>query len=119
MSLEYYSRIRDYYSSNDRWIYEERMDYMEKAGSLFPPDIDGMFGFEPHAAKRVYKQMLEEAGVPMVMEDRLIHQLRGVQKNRDRIKAIETEAGNVYRGRMFIDATYEVQRFVQGEGLKC
>lgn len=107
MSLEYYSRIRDYYSSDDRWIYEERMDYMEKAGSLFPPDSDGMFGFEPHAAKRVYEQMLEEAGVPVVMEDRLNLRPRGVQKNRDRITAIETEAGNVYQGKMFIDATYE------------
>ena len=107
LSLEYYSRIRDYYRNENPWVHEDRMEYMEKAGSLFPPDSDGMFGFEPHAARRVYEQMLDEAGVPVVMGDRLILGDRGVNKNRNKITSIETEAGNVYRGQIFIDATYE------------
>lgn len=107
MSLEFYSQIRDYYNADTPWIHESRLEYMERSGSLFQPDNDGMFGFEPYAARKVYEQMLEEAGVLVVMGDRLIPGERGVEKNRDRITAIETEAGNVYRGRIFIDASYE------------
>ena len=107
MSLEFYRRIREYYRSDDPWIYENRTEYIDRSGRFLQRYSDGMFGFEPHAARRVYDQMLEEAGVPVVLEDRLILQHRGVHKNRDRITAIETEAGNVYRGKVFIDATYE------------
>lgn len=107
MSLEFYRRIRNHYQSDDRWLHETRADYMKRSGRLFQRNSDGMFGFEPHVAKSVYKEMLEEAGVHVVMRDRLILGERGVTKTKDRIKAIETEAGNVYRGRIFIDASYE------------
>lgn len=106
MSLEFYSRIREYYNSDNPWVYETRNDFMKRS-SLLEPNSEGMFGFEPHAAKNVYRQMLDEAGVPVVMEERLILDERGVEKKRDKIVAIETESGNVYRGQVFIDATYE------------
>ncbi len=107
MSLEFYSQVREYYRADDPWVYESRNDYMEKAGPLFPPESDGMFGFEPRVVKEIYQHMLEEAGVPVVMNDRLVLGSRGVEKRGSRITAIETEAGNVYKGRIFIDATYE------------
>ncbi len=111
LSLEFYRRIRDYYRVESAWIHENRMEYMEgrewRSAELFQPDSEGMFGFEPHAARHVYEQMLEEAGVTVVMEDRLILGDNGVEKNRDKIEAIRTEAGNIYRGRIFVDASYE------------
>ncbi|MEX0772532.1 MAG: FAD-dependent oxidoreductase, partial [Balneolales bacterium] len=107
MSLEFYSQVREYYRAEKPWVYESRNEYMEKAGPLFPADSDGMFGFEPGAAKKVYQKMLQEAGVPVVMNDRMVLGSRGVEKRENRITAIETEAGNVYKGRVFIDATYE------------
>ncbi|MDR8390374.1 FAD-dependent oxidoreductase [Aliifodinibius sp. S!AR15-10] len=106
MSLEFYSRIREYYKSEKPWVYEARSDYMNRSG-LLEPESEGMFGFEPHVAKNVYKQMLEEAKVPVVMGERIILGDRGVDKMRDKIVAIETESGNVYKGQIFIDATYE------------
>lgn len=105
-SLEFYSQVRDYYQSEDPWIFEDRSDYMDRS-VLLQPDSEGMFGFEPHVARQIYENMLEEAEVPVVMEDRLILDERGVTKRNNRITAIETEAGNVYRGQIFIDATYE------------
>ena len=106
MSLEFYSQIREYYRSEDSWARETRSDYMNRS-PLFQPDSDGMFGFEPHVAKQIYEGMLEEAGVSVILGDPLILGERGVTKNNNRIAAIETEAGNVYKGRIFIDATYE------------
>lgn len=106
MSLEFYSQIRDYYQSDDSWVYENRMDYMDRSG-LLQPGSEGMFGFEPHVAREIYEQMLNEAGVSIVLGDRLALGEKGVEMNNDRITSIETEAGNVYRGKIFIDATYE------------
>lgn len=106
MSLEFYSQVREYYRSEDSWIHEGRMDYMNSSG-LFQPGREGMFGFEPHVARTVYEQMLGEAGVPVVMNDRIVLGSRGVVKRGDRITEIVTEDGNVYRGKVFIDASYE------------
>ncbi len=107
MSLEFYSQIREYYRAEDSWIHEGRMEYMHRSGRLFQADRDGMFGFEPHVAKIIYNRMLAEAGVPVVMNDRMVLGSRGVEKRGDRIQAIVTEDGNVYRGKVFIDASYE------------
>ena len=107
MSLEFYSQIRDYYRSEDSWRHEGRLEYMERSGQFLQPGRDGMFGFEPHVAKIIYAEMLEEAGVPVVMNDRIVLGSHGVEKRGDQIRAIVTEDGNVYRGKVFIDASYE------------
>ena len=106
MSLEFYSQIREYYRSEDSWSREKRSDYMNRS-PLFQPDSDGMFGFEPKVAKKIYEEMLEDAGVPVVMNNRIVLGSRGVEKRDDKITSIVTEDGNVYKGRVFIDATYE------------
>lgn len=106
-ALEFYSRVRETYSSEDRWEYETPQEYAEKEPTLFPSDSEGMFGFEPSVALEIYHQMLEEAGVELVLQDRMRLDSRGVEKRDDRIVSILTEAGNRYRGSIFIDATYE------------
>lgn len=106
LSLEFYSQIREFYRSDDSWKYENRMDYMDRSGFL-QPGSEGMFGFEPKVARKIYEDMLQEAGVPVVMNDRILLNSRGVEKRGNRIAAIVTENGNVYRGKVFIDATYE------------
>jgi hypothetical protein len=108
ISREFYQRIRKYYDDAGKWEQETRAAYMDRAGRSLVSGEDAQWGFEPHVARAVYEEMLQEAGVPVVMEDRLVlDKKRGVQKEGDRITAIVTEAGNVYRGRVFIDGTYE------------
>ncbi|MFH5885428.1 FAD-dependent oxidoreductase [Halalkalibaculum sp. DA3122] len=106
MSLDFYRRIRQYYQNEEIWQYQTWDEYMDRT-YLLEEDSEGMFGFEPHVAKEIYRQMLEEAGVPVVMEDRLILNQSGVEKEGNRITTLVTEEGNRYRGRIFIDATYE------------
>ena len=57
-------------------------------------------------AEAVYRDMLREANVPVVLEERLDLD-RGVRKDGQRITAIVMLSGRVFAGRMFIDATYE------------
>jgi hypothetical protein len=111
MSKEFYRRIRAYYEDENRWVHESREEYIDHwhrpSRRHLQPDDDAMWGFEPHAAAFVYRQMLREANVPVVLEERLVLRRSGVEKTQDRIAAIRMESGNVHRGRMFIDATYE------------
>lgn len=106
MSFDFYRKIRQYYRNDEAWTYQTWDEYLNRTDRL-QEDSEGMFGFEPHVAKNIYLEMLDEAGVPVVMNDRLILSDRGVEKSGDRITAMITEAGNVYRGKIFMDATYE------------
>ena len=98
VSREFYQRLRKYYENDDAWIHEP---------SSLQKGQDAMWRFEPHVAMKVYKQMIDEAGVPVVMGDRLVLGSQGVEKRGNRITSILTEKGNLYKGRIFIDATYE------------
>ena len=98
VSREFYQRIKKYYENDDTWKQEAKR---------VPSNSDVMWGFEPHVAKKIYLEMLEEHNIPVVMEDRLILHRQGVSKRGNRITGIQTESGNVYRGRIFVDATYE------------
>lgn len=97
ISREFYQRVKKYYDNDSVWLHEPKS----------VPDSDAMWGFEPNVAKKIFIEMLEEQNIPVVMEDRLILSQQGVEKRNNRINAIKTENGNVYKGRYFIDATYE------------
>lgn len=98
VSREFYQRVKKYYENDDTWIHETKR---------VPDKSDVMWGFEPHVAQKVYAEMLQEYNIPVVMKDRLILNQQGIEKRNNKITAIKTESGNVYRARIFVDATYE------------
>lgn len=106
MSFDFYRRIRQHYEIDSSWAHQTWDEYMNRTSRL-QEDSEAMFGFEPHVAKKIYEELLAEEDVPVVMNDRLILNSRAVEKKGDKISAIVTEDGNVYRGKVFIDATYE------------
>lgn len=63
--------------------------------------------FEPHVGRKVFEQMIAEAGVKVVYNE-LLDRIpgTGVQMAGRRIKSITTLSGKTYHGKMFIDATY-------------
>jgi hypothetical protein len=112
VSREFYRRIRAHYENPDVWRHETREQYRDHWHSPsrrhLETERDAQWGFEPHAARKVFDDMLREAGVPLITEERLfLDRERGVVKNGSRITSILMESGEVYRGRIFIDATYE------------
>jgi hypothetical protein len=62
-----------------------------------------MWTFEPHVAESVFFDLIDEAHVPLYLEQRLAT----VGKEGTRIVELVTANGRVYRAPMFIDATYE------------
>ena len=65
-----------------------------------------MWTFEPHVAEQIMQALVREAGVPVVFNERLDLK-HGVSKEGTDIVAIHMESGQTFRGRRFIDATYE------------
>jgi hypothetical protein len=101
VSREFYQRVKKHYDDPANWEYQKPEQY-----GRYRPEDDAMWTFEPHVAEKIYEQMLEEAGVPVVKNSRLDRQA-GVKLDGRRITSITTENGKTFEGRMFVDATYE------------
>jgi hypothetical protein len=65
-----------------------------------------MWTFEPHVAERIFEDWVTEHAIPVHRNQGLDRQL-GVAVKDNRIAAITTLGGEIYEGKMFIDATYE------------
>ncbi|MDQ3814952.1 MAG: FAD-dependent oxidoreductase [Armatimonadota bacterium] len=76
---EFYRRLGRHYGNDETWT------------------------FEPHVAERVFNNLVREARVPVHFEQRLA----AVKKQGSHITEIVMENGNVFRAKVFIDATYE------------
>lgn len=61
------------------------------------------FTFEPHVAETVFTEMLQAAGVSIYTNQHLV----SVIKPANRIIAAQMDNGNLFRAKVFIDATYE------------
>jgi hypothetical protein len=59
--------------------------------------------FEPKVAERIFNELVAEAGVAVHFDA----PLASVEKQENRVTTLVTEGGARFRGRMFIDATYE------------
>ena len=103
LAREFYRRVRTHYAADAAWTWEQRSAF---TGRGHEPGEDVAWTFEPHAAELVYVEMLREIKSPQMFGQRLDLKA-GVKKEGTRIVSITTEAGNTYRGKVFIDATYE------------
>ena len=79
--------------------------YVGKYGAESPQakaSIDG-FRFEPHVAEEIWEAWLREAGVKCARQE----VIQSVDKIGARITALRTASGRGFRGKVFIDASYE------------
>lgn len=110
ITREFYQRIYTYYSNPAVWKSEQRGDFFERSKKrTFTGKNDSLkmqWVYESHVAENILKQMLQEAGVKVIYNERL-NLKKGVVKNGTRITSIKTEKGTQYTAGIFIDATYE------------
>lgn len=101
ISREFYQRIKKHYDDPKAWRQQRPQDY-----SHYRPQQDAMWVFEPHVAERLFEAFVKEYDIP-VLRDRWLDRQQGVEKQSGRIVAITMLSGETFRGRVFIDATYE------------
>lgn len=108
LSRDFYHRVWKEYQKPETWTWQKRDEYGNKGQGT--PAMDGehrtMWIFEPHVAEQVFEDYVKEFSIP-VHRDRWLDRKNGVKKEGDRIVSIATLDGAVWRGKMFIDATYE------------
>ncbi len=108
LARDFYHRVWKHYDKPEAWVQQKREEYGNKGQGT--PAIDGaertMWIFEPHVAEQVFEDWIREYEIPVV-RDAWLDRARGVTKDGTRIAAITTLSGKTYRGKMFIDATYE------------
>jgi hypothetical protein len=101
ISREFYQRMKKHYDKPESWIYQKPEEY-----SRYRPDDDAMWVFEPHIAEQGFEELVAEYKIP-VYRNEWLNRKSGVKKNGSRIISITMLDDKTYRGRMFIDATYE------------
>lgn len=102
ISREFYQHIKAHYDQPSAWKYQKAEAY-----SPYRPADDAMWTFEPHVAEGIFQMMMDEAGLVVVRGERLRRDAQGIEMDGTRILSITMESGRRFRGRMFIDATYE------------
>ncbi|RKN47930.1 FAD-dependent oxidoreductase [Micromonospora endolithica] len=80
-----------------------RRIHVKYHGGTVTPTSPLRMTFEPRVAAAVFADLLAEAGVPVITNARLT----GLGRTGTRITELRTEDGSVYRGGVFVDATYE------------
>jgi hypothetical protein len=103
ISCEFYQNKKKYYDDPINWKWQNPEDYKKNRNQ---GNEDTMWTFEPFAALAVFTKMIAAESIKLVYGERL-NRATGVKKQGAKIVEIEMENGTSYRGKMFIDATYE------------
>lgn len=109
LAREFYHQIFIHYNQEKSWTWQRKNEYGNQGQGT--PAVDGanrtMWIFEPHAAEMVFEKWVKEKKIQVLREELLNREASGIQKKGTRIEAIRTLSGKTFRGKMFIDATYE------------
>jgi hypothetical protein len=105
ISREFYQMVKAHYAEDSSWKHERPEGYRSGRGSETAKE-DAMWTFEPSVAERIMDNLCRTAGVLVVKRERLDLK-NGVEMDAKSIVRIRMESGRTFRGRMFIDATYE------------
>ena len=108
LSRNFYHRIWQHYNKDEAWIWQKREDYGGRGQGT--KAIDGskrtMWIFEPHVAESVFEDYIKEFKIKTFREEWL-NRSSGIQKKNGKIISLTTLSGKVFKGKVFIDATYE------------
>lgn len=106
ISREFYERIKEYYDVPANWKWQKKEDYKDGGQTRTAAGESSMWTFEPSAALVVYENWIDTYDIPLVFNHQLDRE-NGVTKVDGKISEIKMRSGESYRGKMFIDATYE------------
>ncbi len=106
LAREYFTRLVAGYGKTLSWD--------KPFASTGGPATGGSYSIEPHVAEKVFNDMAREAGVPV----HFMARLASVKKEGARLQDLVMENGDVFRARVFIDATYEGDLMAKA-GVSC
>jgi hypothetical protein len=106
IALEFYRAVAAYYADRSRWTRQTPESYFPDGQCAGSKDKDSMWTFEPSAALAILEGWERRDGLD-IRRGEWLDRGKGVEKSGGRIVSIRTLSGTVYRGKVFVDATYE------------
>jgi hypothetical protein len=108
LARDFYHRVYMHYDTPAAWQWQKKTEYGNKGQGT--PAMDGnertMWIFEPKVAEKVFEDFIAENKIK-VFRNEWLDRAAGVVKKNGRIVSIKTLSGKVFKGKMFVDATYE------------
>lgn len=109
LAREFYHRVYQHYDKPEGWHWQKKEEYGNKGQGTVA--MDGaertMWIFEPHVAEQVFEDFVKENNIKIYRDEWLDRGQSGVEKGDGRIASFKTLSGKTFKGKMFIDATYE------------
>ena len=106
IALEFYRDVAKWYAERAHWTRQSPEEYNSCVPSVDDKETDSMWTFEPSAALAILEGWEKRDGLD-IRRGEWLDREKGVEKKDGRVVSIKTLSGNVYRGKVFIDATYE------------
>ena len=108
LSREFYHRVWLHYKDAAAWNWQNQSDFGNKGQGTVAMDGEfrTMWLFEPHVAEKVFEDFVKENNIK-VLRGEWLDRNKGVVKKKGEIISFSTLSGKVFKGKMFIDATYE------------
>ncbi|MBQ2722688.1 MAG: FAD-dependent oxidoreductase, partial [Opitutales bacterium] len=109
ISREFYRRIYEEYQNPKAWNWLKLEDDNLRGQNVkaIKHDDKTMWIFEPKVAERVFDNWIAEEKNITLFREKLLDRESGVKKDGTKIVSIRTLDGDVFKGKMFIDATFE------------
>lgn len=108
LAREFYHRVWLTYNDSSAWKWQKHSEYGNKGQGT--PAMDGenrtMWIFEPHVAEQVFEDFIKESEI-VVYRDEWLDREQGVVLKDNKIVSFTTLSDKTFKGKMFIDATYE------------
>ena len=108
LALRFYRDVAAHYRDASNWTWQARGDYLPDGQCAGTKGAESMWTFEPSAALKILERWERERTLDIRRGECLDRKPKsGVEVDEGTIMSIKTLSGNVYRGKMFVDATYE------------
>ena len=108
IAREFYQLLYQHYQKPESWRWQKQSEYGNVGQGN--PALDGenrtMWIFEPHVAEAAFESLVSQNSLT-VHRDEWLDRNGGMTKKNGKITSIRTLSGKVYRGKIFVDATYE------------
>jgi len=109
VARQFYRAVLAHYRDPAAWKWQRREEYLDGGQTRTVSGEDAMWTFEPGVALRIFEKWVKAHSVEVVYGE-CLDRASGVTLTRSvpwRIVSVKMESGRVFRGKCFIDATYE------------
>jgi hypothetical protein len=108
LAREFYHRLWLHYQNPESWRQQTREQFgnVGQHGRAIDDETKTSWVFEPHVAEMMFDRWIKDHGIEL-HRDEWLNRESGVTMKNARISSIRTLSGKEFRGRVFIDATYE------------